>query len=64
MPARTAEFMASAAILGVDKVINLKVPDSPYNGDASFATFTKTVKAKIASIAEQYPGASHKFTAG
>ncbi|MFJ6623411.1 PIG-L deacetylase family protein [Kitasatospora sp. NPDC091335] len=64
VPSRTAEFMASAAVLGVDKVINLKVPDSPYGGVDAFAQFTKTVKSKIASIAAQYPGASHKFTAG
>ncbi|MFJ8476386.1 PIG-L deacetylase family protein [Kitasatospora sp. NPDC094011] len=64
VPARTAEFMASAARLGVDKVINLKVPDSAWNGDDDFEKFTKTVKSKIASIADQYPGASHKFTAG
>ncbi|MFE3498497.1 PIG-L deacetylase family protein [Kitasatospora sp. NPDC059160] len=64
VPARTAEFMASAAVLGVDKVINLKISDSAWNGDDAFKKFTKTVKSKIASIADQYPGASHKFTAG
>ncbi|WP_331743069.1 PIG-L family deacetylase [Kitasatospora sp. NBC_01300] len=65
VPARTAEFMASAATLGVDKVINLKVPDSVWaNEPDAFAKFTSTVKSKIASIAAQYPGASHKFTAG
>ncbi|MFE4358306.1 PIG-L deacetylase family protein [Kitasatospora sp. NPDC056800] len=64
VPARTAEFMASAARLGVDKVINLKLPDSAWGGDDAFKKFTSTVKSKIASIADQYPGASHKFTAG
>ncbi|MER8104630.1 PIG-L family deacetylase [Kitasatospora sp. NPDC094016] len=64
VPSRTAEFMASAAVLGVDKVINLKISDSAWNGDDAFEKFTKTVKSKIASIADQYPGASHKFTAG
>ncbi|MEV7598348.1 PIG-L family deacetylase [Kitasatospora sp. NPDC089797] len=64
VPSRTAEFMAAADVLGVDKVINLKVPDSAWNGDTDFKNFTKTVKSKIASIADQYPGASHKFTAG
>ncbi|MFD7591900.1 PIG-L deacetylase family protein [Kitasatospora sp. NPDC059812] len=64
VPCRTAEFMASAATLGVDKVINLKIVDSPYGGPDAFARFVATVKSKIASIARQYPGASHKFTAG
>ncbi|MER7672314.1 PIG-L family deacetylase [Kitasatospora sp. NPDC096128] len=64
VPARTAEFMASAKALGVDKVINWKIPDTAYDGDDAFKKLTKTVKSKIASLADQYPGASHKFTAG
>ncbi|MEV7601242.1 PIG-L family deacetylase [Kitasatospora sp. NPDC089797] len=64
VPGRTAEFMASAKELGVDKVINWKLPDSAYNPGDAFKKLTKTVKSKIASLADQYPGASHKFTAG
>jgi LmbE family N-acetylglucosaminyl deacetylase len=62
--ARTAEFMASAKALGVDKVINFKLPDSPYNSQDNYYRFVDSVKAKIKALAKQYPGASHKFTAG
>ncbi|GLW35490.1 PIG-L deacetylase family protein [Actinoplanes regularis] len=58
VPARTAEFMASAKALGVDKVINWKLPETEYN------RFVDTVTAKVKALAEQYPGASHKFVAG
>ncbi|MET7437703.1 PIG-L deacetylase family protein [Streptomyces sp. NPDC004082] len=64
VPARTAEFMASAKALGVDKVINFKLPDSPYSSVDAYNRFVKSVKAKVKALAEQYPGASHKFTAG
>ncbi|MER5473056.1 PIG-L family deacetylase [Streptomyces sp. NPDC002935] len=64
VPARTAEFMASAKTLGVDKVINFKLSDSPYNSPANFSNFVKAVEKKVRALADQYPGASHKFTAG
>ncbi|MFJ4184245.1 PIG-L deacetylase family protein [Kitasatospora sp. NPDC089509] len=64
VPGRTTEFMASAKALGVDKVINWKISDTVYNPGNAYDKFTKTVKSKIASLADQYPGASHKFTAG
>ncbi|MFF3889722.1 PIG-L deacetylase family protein [Streptomyces sp. NPDC001914] len=60
--ARTAEFMASAKVLGVDKVINFKIPD-----DGSVEGYNRLVSritTKVKSLAEQYPGASHKFSAG
>ncbi|MGW1951173.1 PIG-L deacetylase family protein [Streptomyces sp. NPDC001920] len=63
VPARTAEFMASAKALGVDKVINFKVPDSAHD-KATYPRFVDAVAAKVTSLARQYPGASHKFTAG
>ncbi|MGW3465155.1 PIG-L deacetylase family protein [Streptomyces olivaceoviridis] len=64
VPARTAEFMASAKAIGVDKVINFKLEDSPYNSVADYNRFVDSVKAKVKALARQYPGGSHKFTAG
>jgi LmbE family N-acetylglucosaminyl deacetylase len=64
VPGRTAEFMASAAAIGVDKVINFQVSDSVWEGADQFKQFTANVKSKIAALAAKYPGASHKFTAG
>jgi LmbE family N-acetylglucosaminyl deacetylase len=61
VPARTAEFMASAKALGVDKVINWKLPDG---AEGAYNKFVGTVAAKIEDLAERYPGASHKFPAG
>lgn len=61
--ARTAEFMASAKAIGVTKVINLKLPDDAYT-DASYPKFVDAVTAKVKALADQYPGASHKFAAG
>ncbi|MFI8461568.1 hypothetical protein [Kitasatospora sp. NPDC085464] len=64
VPGRTSEFMASAAAIGVDKVINFQMSDSVWQGADQFKQFTANVKAKIAALAAKYPGASHKFTAG
>ncbi|MET8976196.1 PIG-L family deacetylase [Streptomyces sp. NPDC004539] len=61
--ARTAEFMASAKALGVDKVINFKVPDDG-SSDSAYNKMVDRIEAKVRALAEQYPGASHKFTAG
>ncbi|MFC0601056.1 PIG-L deacetylase family protein [Streptomyces palmae] len=62
--ARTAEFLASARTLGVDKVINLKLADGSQGSAADFDDFVRTVKVRIRDLAQQYPGASHQFTAG
>ncbi|MHC5903877.1 PIG-L deacetylase family protein [Streptomyces sp. S6] len=62
--ARTAEFMASAKALGVDKVINFKVVDDGFETVADYNRLVDRVEAKVRALAEQYPGASHKFTAG
>ncbi|MFF0752264.1 PIG-L deacetylase family protein [Streptomyces sp. NPDC004267] len=58
---RTAEFKASAKALGVDKVINFDLSDEAF-GD--YDGFVKKVMAKVRALAQQYPGASHKFAAG
>ncbi|MEV7729977.1 PIG-L family deacetylase [Streptomyces sp. NPDC087917] len=58
---RTAEFNHSAKALGVDKVINFKLSDEAF-GD--YDNFVKKVMAKVRALAQQYPGASHKFAAG
>lgn len=62
--ARTAEFMASAKALGVDKVINFKVADDGFSSDSAYNKLVGRIEAKVRALAEQYPGASHKFTAG
>ncbi|HEY8980719.1 MAG TPA: PIG-L family deacetylase [Streptomyces sp.] len=62
--ARTAEFMASAKALGVDKVINFKVVDDGFDTVAAYNRLVDRIEAKVRALAEQYPGASHKFTAG
>ncbi|GAA4930363.1 PIG-L deacetylase family protein [Streptomyces coeruleoprunus] len=59
--ARTAEFTLSAKALGVDKVINFNLADGAY-GD--YDAFVGQVVKKVRALAEQYPGASHKFAAG
>ncbi|MFD8705320.1 PIG-L deacetylase family protein [Kitasatospora sp. NPDC059648] len=64
VPGRTSEFMASAAAIGVDKVINFQMSDSVWQGAEPFKQFTANVKLKIAALAAKYPGASHRFTAG
>ncbi|MCX5008930.1 PIG-L family deacetylase [Streptomyces sp. NBC_00638] len=58
---RTAEFNLSAKALGVDKVINFKLSDEAF-GD--YDNFVKKIMAKVRALAQQYPGASHKFAAG
>ncbi|MEU7906261.1 PIG-L family deacetylase [Actinoplanes sp. NPDC049118] len=58
VPARNAEFRASAKALGVDKIIMWKLAEDPYNKAVDKIT------AKVKALAEQYPGASHKFAAG
>ncbi|KJY34405.1 MULTISPECIES: PIG-L deacetylase family protein [unclassified Streptomyces] len=63
VPARTAEFTASAKALGVDKVINFNLADSAH-GDATYGKFVDAVTSKVRSLAKKYPGASHKFSAG
>ncbi|MGX1882865.1 PIG-L deacetylase family protein [Streptomyces sp. NPDC055287] len=62
--ARTAEFRASAKALGVDKVINFGLADSAHGTKAEYGRFVDAVAWKVAALAKQYPGASHKFTAG
>ncbi|GLF99605.1 PIG-L deacetylase family protein [Streptomyces yaizuensis] len=62
--ARTAEFMASAKELGVDKVINLKLVDSAYGSTADYNSLVSRIKTQILSLNDLYPGASHKFAAG
>ncbi|KAB1150049.1 PIG-L family deacetylase [Streptomyces luteolifulvus] len=63
VPARTAEFMASAKAIGVDKVINFDLPDSAHD-PSTYGKFVDAVTAKVKSLARKYPGASHKFAAG
>ncbi|MBK3625642.1 PIG-L deacetylase family protein [Streptomyces asoensis] len=62
--ARTAEFMASAKALGVDKVINFKVVDDGFSSTSAYNKLVDRIDAKVRALAAQYPGASHKFTAG
>jgi len=62
--ARTAEFMASAKALGVDKVINFKVVDDGFETVSDYNRLVDRIEAKVRALAGQYPGASHKFTAG
>jgi LmbE family N-acetylglucosaminyl deacetylase len=62
--ARTAEFMASAKALGVDKVINFKVVDDGFSSTSAYNRLVDRIEAKVRALAAQYPGASHKFTAG
>ncbi|MFJ8007693.1 PIG-L deacetylase family protein [Streptomyces fagopyri] len=64
VPGRTAEFMASAKNLGVDKIINFNLSDAAYGAPDVYNAFVNRVKAKVKALAQQYPGASHKFTAG
>lgn len=62
--ARTAEFMASAKALGVDKVINFKIADDGFSGTAAYDRLVDRITTKVEALAERYPGASHKFSAG
>ncbi|MER6915978.1 PIG-L family deacetylase [Streptomyces sp. NPDC000594] len=62
--ARTAEFMASAQALGVDRVINLRLTDSAYGSTAEYNSLVSRIKTNILSLNDLYPGASHKFAAG
>ncbi|MEW2256743.1 PIG-L family deacetylase [Streptomyces sp. NPDC047869] len=62
--ARTAEFTASAKALGVDKVINFKVVDDGFDSVSAYNKLVDRIEAKVRALAAQYPGASHKFTAG
>ncbi|NEB04467.1 PIG-L family deacetylase [Streptomyces sp. SID13726] len=61
---RTAEFMASAKALGVDKVINFKIVDDGFDSVSAYNKLVDRIDAKVRALAAQYPGASHKFTAG
>ncbi|MFB7333126.1 hypothetical protein FNH09_00105 [Streptomyces adustus] len=61
---RTAEFMASAKAVGVDKVINFKVVDDGFDSTSAYNKLVDRIDAKVRALAAQYPGASHKFTAG
>ncbi|MFJ3718025.1 PIG-L deacetylase family protein [Streptomyces sp. NPDC090057] len=61
---RTAEFMASAKALGVDKVINFKIADDGFASTSAYNRLVDRIDAKVRALAAQYPGASHKFTAG
>ncbi|WP_369228309.1 PIG-L deacetylase family protein [Streptomyces sp. R39] len=61
---RTAEFMASAKAMGVDKVINFKVVDDGFTSTSAHNNRAARIDAKVRALAAQYPGASHKFTAG
>ncbi|RPE46153.1 LmbE family N-acetylglucosaminyl deacetylase [Streptomyces sp. Ag109_O5-1] len=61
---RTAEFMASAKAVGVDKVINFKIVDDGAAGTSAYDKLVDRIEAKVRALAAQYPGASHKFTAG
>ena len=54
--------MASAAALGVDKVINLKLSDSVYGGTAAYDASVASVKSKIKAPAQQYPGQGAAYT--
>ncbi|MEU8652576.1 hypothetical protein [Streptomyces sp. NPDC048737] len=62
--ARTAEFMASAKALGVDKVVNFKVVDDGFASTPACDELVDRIDAQARALAAQYPGASHKFTAG
>lgn len=62
--ARTSEFTLSAKAIGVDKVINFKLSDNAYGTDSEYNAFVKQIMGKVRTLAQQYPGASHKFTAG
>ncbi|MBB5938767.1 PIG-L deacetylase family protein [Streptomyces zagrosensis] len=61
---RTSEFMLSAKAIGVDKVINFKLPDDAYGTPSEYTAFVNKIRGKVRELAERYPGASHKFTAG
>ncbi|MER7758173.1 PIG-L family deacetylase [Streptomyces sp. NPDC097619] len=60
---RTAEFMASAKAIGVDKVINFDLKDSAHN-ESTYGGFVDQVTSKVKALAKKYPGSSHKFSAG
>ncbi|MEU6388122.1 PIG-L family deacetylase [Streptomyces sp. NPDC046939] len=62
--ARTSEFMLSAKALGVDKVINFKLGDDAYGTPEEYTALVNKIRGKVRQLIEQYPGASHKFTAG
>ncbi|MFJ9734215.1 PIG-L deacetylase family protein [Streptomyces sp. NPDC101171] len=61
---RTAEFTASAKALGVDRVINFKIADDGFASTSAYNRLVDRIDAKVRALAAQYPGASHKFTAG
>jgi LmbE family N-acetylglucosaminyl deacetylase len=61
---RTAEFMASARALGVDKVINFNLSDTAFGTAADYDSLVQKIMSKVRSLAQQHPGASHKFAAG
>ena len=59
--ARTAEFRAAAARLGVDRVVVRDRPDSAWT---DYAGFVQEVRATILEFEARYPGASHKLVNG
>ncbi|MET8138566.1 PIG-L family deacetylase [Streptomyces sp. NPDC005251] len=62
--ARTSEFNLSAKAIGVDKVINFKLSDNAFGTPGEYDALVQQIIGKVRALAQQYPGASHKFTAG
>lgn len=59
--ARTAEFTAAARRLGVNRLINLRHPDSAWTDYPGFVAF---VRDTMRELAAQYPGAAHRLVSG
>ncbi|MFJ9041178.1 PIG-L deacetylase family protein [Streptomyces sp. NPDC102406] len=62
--ARTSEFMLSAKAMGVDKVINFKIPDGAWTTQENYTILVNAIRNKVRDLIELYPNASHKFAAG